>query len=120
MRAQLKSISSEDYPDNHIGLPLDPQNAWVIVDAEIGPQDGRGSELFRFYVCTPAFLASDLKDKGYYFGRHLLILAEFSWELVKTAIEKIISSFDESNWSALAEKIGRYGYWEFEDYQINP
>ncbi len=117
MRAEIKNISSDDYPVTRTGLPFDPRSAWVIVEAEIGPKDGKGSDIFFFYVCTAAYLSEELESAGSRFGRHLLIMNEFNWDHVVSVIEKLVSSFEEPDWRSLAEKIARYAQWEFEDYQ---
>jgi Immunity protein 8 len=120
MKAELKRVSSGDYPITRTGELFDPLDAWVILEAEVGPKGREGADIFFFYVCTSTNLKRELEITGFRFGRHLLIVNEFDWNKVVSAIEKLISSFDEPNWTSLAEKIGRYGAWEYEDYREVP
>lgn len=116
MRAQVKDISINDYLGSTAEQPLNSYNTWMVIDAEIGPEGEPGAEVFRFYVCTPTALAQMTQDGEYRFGRHLLIVKEFDWDLTVLAINKLVSSFDEPDWHALGTKIAKYGAWEFEDY----
>jgi len=51
------------------------------------------------------------------FGRHYLILFKFNYELMSQKIIDYVNNLDEETWDKLAQKIGRIGKWEFEDYR---
>jgi hypothetical protein len=87
------------------------------MEVEIGPTGEAGSDIFFFYVCTIDYLSQELDLEGARFGRNLIIMKEFSWSGAVAALEKLVSSFEGPDWRTLATKIGRYGLWEFEDYQ---
>lgn len=42
----------------HQPLPADPACCWVVVQADIGSEDGAGADCFTMYVTTPKFLDS--------------------------------------------------------------
>jgi len=47
----------------------------------------------------------------------LLIVPRFDWDLVEEAIRAICDQARGETWEEVASMIGRYGLWEFEDYQ---
>jgi immunity protein 8 of polymorphic toxin system len=44
----------------------------------------------------------------------------WDYAVVSRAIHDLCSQHEGSMWSEVAEKIARYGYWEFEDYREEP
>jgi len=46
-----------------------------------------------------------------------LIVESFDFDFVSQYLRNAIESLDEPTWERLANKIGRIGKWEFEDYQ---
>ena len=49
-------------------------------------------------------------------GRHHLIVMEYNFERIVRSIEDFIKQCTGADWNEVAEKIGRLGKWEFEDY----
>lgn len=116
MRAVLKVLSSIDLPDG-TSSPPDPTDCWVVVTASIGIAGDDGSDNFTFYVSTPRRLERIVADESQLWGRHLLIVEQFDWVLVRNAIEKICDEVTGDTWDAIASRLSRYGAWEFEDYR---
>jgi hypothetical protein len=81
-----------------------------------GPIDGDGAELFQVTVCTPAALARLVEPDGVVVGRHFLFVDGLNTERVEAVIADRLRRLDGETWADLAEKIGRIGLWEFEDY----
>ena len=48
-------------------------------------------------------------------GRHYLITNSFDAAQIRALITKLIQRFQGSNWPEVAQKVARFGYWEFED-----
>ncbi len=113
-------IYSIDLPSGPPQLPTDPEDCWVRVYADIGAVDEVGADTFLFYVCTPKRLQTMVKRAGYYLGRHLVIVDHFAWDLVERIISSICDETTGDTWEEVATKLGRYGLWEFEDYQEAP
>jgi hypothetical protein len=108
---------SLDLPDAK-SLPGDPSDCCVSMQADIGPVGEDSADTFSFEVCTPSGLASRLDGEGRpYWGRGTLIVHAFSWEAVDAALNQFVRSVSGEDWAAVAEKLNRFMYWEFEDYQ---
>ncbi|HYO75168.1 MAG TPA: Imm8 family immunity protein [Thermoanaerobaculia bacterium] len=112
---RLKGLSSPDLPAGE--LPAVPDDCSVLIDAEIGPSNSEGADLFSFQVVTPKWL---LRDDAVLWGRGLLIVTEFSWPKVSTAVEKLLMHAARSDWSGVAQELAKELHWEFEHYSQAP
>jgi Immunity protein 8 len=110
VRAVIRHL---DRPDD----PPDREDFGISVRALVGPADGEGEESFDFFVCTPRWLERERAEKGFLWPRHHLILWEWDFAVVSRAIGDLCAHHEGATWSELAEKLSRYGYWEFEDYR---
>jgi Immunity protein 8 len=118
MKAKLKEIFSleltsslEDYqPDvlDHFG---------ISVRLMIGPDDSAASESFDILVCTPEWLRTQFDDERCTWGRHMLIVLEYDFKLIRGKIESYVATCHGSNWTEVASKLSRVAAWEFEDYR---
>lgn len=50
-------------------------------------------------------------------GRHMLIIDGYDYNVIKTHIERHIANSQGDDWESIAVKLSRVGAWEFEDYQ---
>jgi hypothetical protein len=80
------------------------------------PLGGLGGETFHVTVCTPDGLNDLLARDGVVVGRHHLFVPVVDTELIEDFLGDRLRRLDGDTWQQLAEKIGRIGYWEFEDY----
>jgi hypothetical protein len=101
------------------GFPPDPEHFALLVQAFVGPQGAPGEEAFDFEVCTPSWLAGELDDRSL-FPRHRLLLRRYDYRLLELAIRSLIQGTSGSSWQQVAERLARYGHWEFEDYAEAP
>jgi hypothetical protein len=53
-------------------------------------------------------------------GRHFLFVLGYNLKNILTRIRHLIESCYGDDWDEVAEKVGRIGFWEFEDCQDNP
>ncbi len=83
--------------------------------AMIGPADGMGEESFEFMLCTPDWFASKMKG-DIVEGRHYLFVKEFNYAQLERFVEDYCARYSASSWREVAERLGRLGKWEFEDY----
>jgi immunity protein 8 of polymorphic toxin system len=97
--------------------PDDPANFGILVEATIGSPGSPGGDTFSFVTCTPSWLAQEWLEGEYRFGRHLLLLRKYDYNILWNAIEKLCHSVEGKDWDEVAQKLSRYGYWEFEDIQ---
>ena len=115
MRAELKSLSSLDVV---LETYAPPDDAFCIgVVADVGPLGERGAEMFQFEVCSPAWLEKELQSDNVVLGRHRLFMSNFSYNALETYVLKRVQQAEGPDWPSVAEKLSRWGHWEFEDYQ---
>ncbi|UTW56755.1 Imm8 family immunity protein [Kordiimonas sp. SCSIO 12610] len=116
MKAHLDGIWSSVIPDGQ-SQPEDQEDFWADIVAEIGPEHGKGAEMFTFQVCSPKWLEHSLKSNDFIIDKNLIIIEKFDWQLIETAIKKLIARFECDTWEELAKEIDRYGEWEFHNYK---
>jgi Immunity protein 8 len=116
MRPILRRLHSPDLPDMQNLLPDNSSSSCILVQAMIGPEDEMGEESFDFLVCTNDFIANSVRQHGFLFGKNYLVIANYHYQTIWNAIELLCGQISGSSWKELAEKLGRYGKWEFEDY----
>ena len=68
-------------------------------------------------ICTPRWLLEHVPKVRYVFARHYLIVDRYDYDLICACLEKKFYGVAGSTWSDVAERLARYGHWEFEDYQ---
>jgi Immunity protein 8 len=108
MRAEVRRVR---FPD------VDPEKTPQLAEVYVGTVGELGEEQFQVTVCTPSALTELLATQPFLVGRHWLFVAEFSAPAVETALRKLIGNIHASTAAELAEKVGRIGLWEFEDYR---
>ena len=86
------------------------------MQALVGPRSERGEESFSFLVCTPRWLADHLRANRPLFARHHLFVNRYDYDAIRGRIEELCSTTSGHNWTEAAERLARYGSWEFEDY----
>ncbi len=99
-------------------LPEDPAAFALRARMIIGPEDGPGEESFDLTLCTPEWLAREVKG-GFYDPRHHLVVdvEAFDVSALRTWLAKRVQSVQADTWGEMGERLGRLGYWEFEDYR---
>jgi hypothetical protein len=109
MRAQVRGFLVVDDPDESPGP--------VLVQVFAGPADGPGEESFQVEVVSVDALASMLEHSPVLPGRHLLIMRDLDLRVAEAFLRARFEELSAETWPELAEKLGRIGSWEFEDYQ---
>ena len=112
VRPKLRRLHSPDLQDP--ALPPDPRHCIVLVQAMVGPADGPGEESFDFSVVTPSYLQSQLGPR---WGRGLLIVESFDWEVVRAAVEERLSSAARDTWDEVGLELNKELCWEFDNYR---
>jgi len=113
---ELRSLHSADL-DLQRDAPADTTNFGIPVQAMIGSRGEDGEESFEFMVCSLNWLARELSQRGYVLGRHYLFVEHWDFKLVWNVINKLCTSTSGESWEEVAQKLSRWGYWEFEDYR---
>ena len=103
--------------DLHTYIPDVPQNFCLWLTLSIGSKDVEGSHLFQVGVCTVTWLAHQLSINDAYVLRHMILVENFDYELIKKTVNEIIGKSERSRWEESLLILCRYFAWEFEDYQ---
>jgi hypothetical protein len=113
MRAEVSNFEWPDFERNGFDTSEAASTPLVFVARPLG---SIGGETFQVNVCTPDGLNDLLARDGVVVGRHLLFVPVVDTERIEEFIRDRLRRLDGDTWRELAEKIGRIGYWEFEDY----
>jgi len=82
----------------------------------IGVEGKDGEESFDVFVCTPAYVANELKRNKFIFGRFYLFVDEYNFSGIKNFIDNYLSKLEVNSWQDMAKEMSKYAKWEFEDY----
>jgi immunity protein 8 of polymorphic toxin system len=115
VKAVLRRLHSPDIPDLERYVPTGPSQ--FLLQIFVGPSDGPGEESFDVLVCTPTSLAAELNTSPIINGRHRIIMAAYDYKLLENYVRGVVEGAEGITWREVAEKIGRLGRWEFEDYR---
>lgn len=114
MRAELWGLESVDAPDGLESFrPEDPEVFAVLVEADIGPADGPGAELFHFNVCSAKWIEANPPEKGFEFMHSYLVVSRWDFRLIERAIGDLCRHTSGADWNEIGMKLSRYGAWEF-------
>jgi hypothetical protein len=121
MKGVLKSFYSPDIPDLQSYRPDTPDSFGFLLQAIYGPDEGPGDESFDMIVCTTRWLEEKvLEEDGILMGHHYLLVTSCDIERIKGFLTEYGSQCSGASWHEVAQKLGRLGKWEFEDYQEHP
>ena len=116
MRAVLKSLDLEPDPAS---LSDDPAEFALLARMYVGPADSPGKESFDLTVCTPEWLSKQCRAVGgVYNPRHHLVVTfeTFDKRALHSWLDARVHEAEGATWQEVAARLGRLGYWEFEDY----
>ncbi len=116
-KAKVRAIYTTSMDHLDLYIPEDPEYFCIAVRAMVGPENGEGEESFDIDVCTPKWLEEACKRDGFVVGRHYLIVARYDVAQLKRVITDLVESCEGNSWQEAAERVGRVGHWEFEDYR---
>lgn len=111
MKPEIKSYDCVDYD------PIDSYkfknncnvNFWM--NFTIGFKDSEAGDNFQVRVAT--YNNIELTESI----EHTILLEEYSFPLVLTQINDILSKCQGEDWDEVSGKLAKYMYWEFQDYQ---
>jgi hypothetical protein len=89
----------------------------LAVRLMVGPVGADGEESFDLTVCTGGWLAAKATTVGVLDARHHLVVDRFHWPTIRQYLDGRIRSCSGKTWDEVTEQIGRFAYWEFEDYE---
>lgn len=116
IQPELKRIHSPDVFDlENPGLSEDRPYR-ILVQAMFGPWGTEGEESFDVVVCNALWLADQVRS-GPIPGRHHLFVNRFDIGEIRAFWSQLATECAGGTWEEVAEKLGRFGKWEFEDYK---
>src|SRR5947209_3375829 len=89
----------------------------VVLDLSIGGQDNSASDLFYLTVCSPKWLEKYVAENGPCFGHGFLIVDSFNISVIRSRIEKLLSTISGHDWLEVAHILSKFMRWEFESYR---
>jgi Immunity protein 8 len=119
VHAVIKFAENTDTPSLSIDayVPEDHTDFSCTIGLTIGPASEQGGEQFYLNACSPKWLARACEKGGIIWGRHHLIVAEYNLKAIMVVITKLVERHSGESWKDVAEKLGRFASWEFEDYR---
>jgi hypothetical protein len=115
MVPEIKSLDSAEI--ERPAMPDDPSDCSISFEATIGLSDSPDGELFAFTVATPLALARETRFR---WGRGLLVMPSFSWEILDVALARLLARCHRDSWSEIAQELAKQLNWEFDGYRANP
>ena len=113
----VRRLHSPDVDDLPSHCPEISDKFSLLLQIMVGPSDSEGEESFDVTVCTPRWISDELLNQGVLIGRHYLIVREYDYQSLERFIERYGAKCSADTWDGVAERLGRLGLWEFEDYQ---
>jgi hypothetical protein len=115
--AELKDLHSPDVFDLATYSPESSDHFGFLLQIMAGPSGSEGEESFDVVVCTPSWLTAIVEPDDVLIGRHHLILRRYDFVRLHRFIAAYCAQCTGESWQEVAEKLGRLGKWEFEDYR---
>lgn len=112
----IRKFHSPEVDDLAGWQPADPDEFAVLLQVIGGPEGTIAEESFDTVVLTPTALARQAQEFGPVIGRHYLIVKSWHWPTIEGFIKRFAATCEGPSWDVVAEKMGRLGKWEFEDY----
>jgi hypothetical protein len=115
MKASLRYLHCPDVHDLSTWVP-DGDFA-ILVQLLVGPEGEEGEESFDITLCSLGWLADRVQEDDVVDGRHHLIVDTYDYNRIEEYLRERVSACEGLSWKEVGEKLGRLGYWEFEDYR---
>lgn len=115
MKAELKSIHSPDI-DIRNYWPENPESFHFLLQVMIGPEGEDSSESFDFEVFSPIWIQNNIRHDDMLYGLHKIILTTYDIPLLENRLRHLCSRTMGETWHEIAQKLSRYGRWEYEGY----
>ncbi len=120
MNAEIRALYSPDVHDLESWKPPRPDSFGILLQLIAGPAGEEGEESFDVVLCTPRWIDETHGLDDIVVGRHHLIVKRYRYEAMIDFIKQYVGSCSGDTWEVVAEKLGRLGRWEFEDYREAP
>ncbi len=118
LRAKIKfvEITESSNLDPASDIPDDFRDFGCTLGLKIGPSNAEGDEVFYISVCSPKWLMRQCEEDGFVWGRHHLIVQEYTLRSITAVVTRFVENCSGESWPEAAAKLSRFAAWEFEDY----
>jgi hypothetical protein len=120
MNAEIRALYSPDVHDLESWQPPRPDSFGILLQLLAGPAGEEGEESFDLLLCTTRWIEETHSPEDIVVGRHHLIVKQYRYDAIADFIRSYVASCSGDTWEEVAEKLGRLGKWEFEDYREAP
>src|SRR5207249_1355541 len=110
MKPLLKAQDCSDHDPIESWRPEDPAVVDYWLCLHIGPAEEEGADLF--YVNVLSELAARTLSEEELTRRKKIVVQQYSWPAVMSALDQILRSSGGSDWVAIAEKLRTKFDWE--------
>lgn len=118
MKPILKDIHSPNiYDFDHITEIDQSRSFCVPIQAFFGLDGDVATDSFSFLFCNGDYLKRKVEENGFIVGRLMIVVDQLSREIIEKALISIAEQIEGTDWTDVANKLNRYGQWEFEDYR---
>lgn len=100
--------------------PQDPECFGFLAEAEIGPADSEGAELFQLQVCTPTWFKRWMQGTAVVSGEHTLFMSHYDYRALIAYLERRCRSCEGTTWADVVDKLKTLGGWEFDGSRSAP
>ena len=118
LKLEIKYFYASDIEDICNWVPEDKSDVYyglLIIVGEFGKKEGTD---FQISIATPKGISNipELINHGIYSDRNLLLVSDYSWEVVEKRLKEIVSKCTASNFGESMLRLQRYFLWEYEDW----
>lgn len=96
--------------------PNDQDVFSIWINIRVGSDSCQGTNDYQLLVCTPEWIKKECAFVKSMWGRHLLIVHTYDFDLIKKMISEYVEGCTGETFFEIAEKISRVAAWEYEDY----
>jgi hypothetical protein len=117
VNAKVKRLHSPDIADLGTFQPSNADNFCFLLQVIVGPSGGEGEESFDVTVSTPKWLTENLSEDDILLASHYIIVRKYDFARIEGFVKSYCDHCSGDTWEIVAQKVGRLGRWEFEDYK---
>jgi hypothetical protein len=97
-------------------FPNDPQYFRIHFEVIVSRDGEPGGDIYSLTILSPKWFCDNYKSMPR-FLRHILVVDEYDEIEIKKAINELVDNATGENWDEISEKLSRFMFSEFEDYQ---
>jgi hypothetical protein len=86
-------------------LPSDPEHCALYIYAQIGIRGQEAADTFGFTAITPSAISGSHERR---WGRGYIVLPRFSWEAVRSELEKVLVQCSGPSWTSIEAELKKH------------